>query len=122
MLDFAQVRYPCLLRRASPVVVLCQLVLGLLAADRTVSLLRECPVYQIENSGQVLKARTKAGASRWSWPRVSRTVLFLGLTSLFTDISSEMVSTILPLYLVFGLQLTPLAFGVIDGLYLGAAA
>jgi MFS family permease len=102
--------------------VLCQLVLGLLAADRIVSLLRECPVYQIENSGQVLKARTKAGASRWSWPRVSRTVLFLGLTSLFTDISSEMVSTILPLYLVFGLQLTPLAFGVIDGLYLGAAA
>jgi hypothetical protein len=76
-------------------------------------------VYQIENSGQVLKARTKAGPSRWSWPRVSRTVLFLGLTSLFTDISSEMVSTILPLYLVFNLQLTPLAFGVIDGLYLG---
>jgi MFS family permease len=33
-----------------------------------------------------------------------------------------MVSTILPLYLVFGLHLTPLAFGVIDGLYLGASA
>ena len=32
--------------------------------------------------------------------RVSRTVVLLGLTSLFTDISSEMVATVLPLYLV----------------------
>src|SRR5262249_16056464 len=47
--------------------------------------------------------------------------LFLGLTSLFTDVSSEMVSTILPLYLVLYLQFTPLQFGIIDGLYQGAA-
>ncbi len=79
-------------------------------------------MYQIENSGQVIKARGRTTGSRWTRPRVSRTVLFLGLTSLFTDVSSEMVSSILPLYLVFGLQLTPLAFGVIDGLYLGASA
>ncbi len=79
-------------------------------------------MYQIENSGQVLKAREKLTTSRFSRPRVSRTVLFLGLTSLFTDISAEMVATVLPLYLVLNLQLTPLAFGVIDGLYLGAAA
>jgi len=46
----------------------------------------------------------------------------LGLTSLFTDISSEMVATILPLYLLFDLHLSPAAFGVIDGLYQGAAA
>lgn len=70
----------------------------------------------------MLRARGKLNASRLAWPRVSQTVVFLGLTSLFTDISAEMVSTILPLYLVFGLQLSPLAFGVIDGLYLGAAA
>jgi MFS family permease len=75
-------------------------------------------MYQIENSGDVLKSRL----FRRSWPRVSRNVLFLGLTSLFTDISSEMVSTILPLYLVFILRLTPLEFGVIDGLYQGATA
>ena len=49
-------------------------------------------------------------------------VIMLGLTSLFTDISSEMVATILPLYLLFDLHLSPAAFGVIDGLYQGAAA
>lgn len=53
---------------------------------------------------------------------MSRTVIMLGLTSLFTDISSEMVATILPLYLLFDLHLSPAAFGVIDGLYQGAAA
>jgi MFS family permease len=79
-------------------------------------------VYQIENTSQLLKARTAlVGARRWR-PTVSRTVLMLGLTSLFTDISAEMVSTILPLYLLFDLQLSPAVFGVIDGLYQGAAA
>lgn len=72
-------------------------------------------MYQIESSGQVLKARV-LGVS------VSRTVVLLGLTSLFTDISSEMISTILPLYLLFHLNLTPTIFGVVDGLYQGAAA
>jgi MFS family permease len=53
---------------------------------------------------------------------VSRNVVNLGLTSLFTDISSEMVSTVLPLYLVFFLKFTPLQFGMLDGLYQGGAA
>jgi len=44
------------------------------------------------------------------------------VTSLFTDISSEMVATILPLYLVYTLGFTPLQFGFIDGLYQGASA
>ena len=79
-------------------------------------------MYQIENSGHVLEGGKKLVAGRFGSPKVSRTVLFLGLTSMFTDISSEMVSTILPLYLVFGLGLTPLQFGVVDGLYQGAAA
>lgn len=56
------------------------------------------------------------------WRRVSRNVLLLGLTSLFTDISSEMLTAVLPLYLVFELKMTPLQFGVIDGLYQGASA
>jgi MFS family permease len=55
-------------------------------------------------------------------PRVSRNVVLLGLTSLFTDISSEMVVTVLPLYLVYVGGFSPLAFGVIDGLYNGAVA
>lgn len=50
-----------------------------------------------------------------------RNILFLGLTSFFTDISSEMVATVLPLYIIFALQLSPLQYGVIDGLYQGAA-
>ncbi|HEU5322866.1 MAG TPA: MFS transporter [Methylomirabilota bacterium] len=78
-------------------------------------------MYQIENSSQVLKARGRL-VSRLFAPGVSRTVVLLGLTSLFTDISAEMVSTILPLYLLFSLNLSPAVFGVVDGLYQGAAA
>jgi MFS family permease len=61
-------------------------------------------------------------ARRQSTEQISRTVVLLGLTSLFTDISSEMVTTILPLYLIYTLGLTPLEFGVIDGLQQGAAS
>lgn len=60
---------------------------------------------------------------RARWPtEVGKTVILLGLTSLFTDISSEMVSTVLPLYLVFHLSFTPFQLGVVDGLYQGVAA
>ncbi|NMI00077.1 MFS transporter [Pseudonocardia acidicola] len=79
-------------------------------------------MYQIENSAQVLAARRGAPGSRPARPWVNRTVLALGLTSLFTDVSAEMITTVLPLYLVFGLQLSPLVFGVVDGLYTGATA
>ena len=79
-------------------------------------------MYQVENAGQALRSRAQLMATHLFAPRVSRTVLMLGLTSLFTDISSEMVSTILPLYLLFHLGLTPVAFGVVDGLQQGAAA
>lgn len=48
--------------------------------------------------------------------------MLLGLTSMFTDISSEMVAAILPLYLVFGVGLSPVQYGVIDGLYQGVTA
>jgi MFS family permease len=55
-------------------------------------------------------------------PIVSSTVWALGITSFFTDISSEMVASILPVYLVLHLGMSPLAFGFVDGLYQGAAA
>jgi MFS family permease len=48
-------------------------------------------------------------------------VLFLGLTSLFTDISSEMVASVLPLYLTYELRWSALHFGLFDGLYQGMA-
>ena len=49
-------------------------------------------------------------------------MLLLGTCSLLTDISSEMVSAILPLYLVATLGFSPLQYGFIDGLYQGASA
>lgn len=55
-------------------------------------------------------------------PRVPANVWALGATSLLTDISSEMVTSVLPLYVVLHLQMTPLAFGALDGLYHGVAA
>ncbi|WP_406116262.1 MFS transporter [Kitasatospora purpeofusca] len=54
--------------------------------------------------------------------RVPGTVVALGAVSLVTDVSSEMVSAVLPLYLVLGLGLSPLQFGVFDGLFNGATA
>lgn len=53
---------------------------------------------------------------------VPATVLMLGATSLLTDVASEMVTAILPLFLTLQLGLTPAAFGVIDGLYRGMPA
>ncbi|MFG3346345.1 MFS transporter [Streptomyces sp. NPDC048018] len=53
---------------------------------------------------------------------VSPTVLALGTVSLITDVSSEMVTAVLPLYLVMGLGLSPLGFGMLDGLQNGVSA
>ncbi|AEV83716.1 MFS transporter [Actinoplanes sp. SE50] len=54
--------------------------------------------------------------------RLAGTVLALGTVSLITDVSSEMVSAILPLYLIAGLGLSPAVYGLIDGVYTGATA
>ncbi|MEV6550322.1 MFS transporter [Streptomyces sp. NPDC051597] len=59
-----------------------------------------------------------SGAGR----RVPGTVLALGAVSLVTDVSSEMVTAVLPLYLVLGLGLSPLQFGFLDGMFNGATA
>ncbi|MFF9003334.1 MFS transporter [Streptomyces achromogenes] len=53
---------------------------------------------------------------------VAPTVLALGTVSLVTDVSSEMVTAVLPLYLVSGLGLSPLGFGLLDGVYNGFSA
>ncbi|WP_319019099.1 MFS transporter [Microbispora sitophila] len=42
--------------------------------------------------------------------------------SLITDVSAEMITAVLPLYLVSGLGLSPLGFGVLDGVYNGVGA
>src|SRR6478609_1669782 len=77
-------------------------------------------MYQVEASKALLKPRLWARHS--SRMRVSRNVVMLGMVSLLTDVSSEMVATVLPLYLVFTLGASPLVFGAIDGAYRGAAA
>lgn len=53
---------------------------------------------------------------------VPSTVLALGAVSLITDISSEMVTAVLPLYVVAGLGLSPLGFGLLDGINNGVGA
>jgi MFS family permease len=81
---------------------------------------RRLAMYQVDNAAQVYTEHRKGARTDRRW--VNRTVLALGLTSLFTDISAEMITAVLPLYLVFGLGLSPLSFGLVDGLYTGATA
>ncbi|WP_410790060.1 MFS transporter [Kribbella sp. C-35] len=53
---------------------------------------------------------------------LSGNVFALGTVSLITDISSEMVTAVLPVYLMIGLHLSPTVYGVVDGTYTGATA
>ncbi|MFK4243032.1 MFS transporter [Micromonospora chokoriensis] len=62
------------------------------------------------------------GPRRRRLAMVSGNVVALGTVSLITDVSAEMVAAVLPLYLVLGLQLSPVAFGVLDGVHTGATA
>jgi MFS family permease len=62
-------------------------------------------------------ARSKAGGAR-----VPSVVVLLGVVSLVTDISSESVNAVLPLYLTAALGLSTLAYGFVDGLMQGASA
>ncbi len=54
--------------------------------------------------------------------RVATTVLLLGVVSMLTDVSSEMVAAVLPLYLTAHVGLGYLAYGFVDGLYQGVSA
>jgi MFS family permease len=74
-------------------------------------------VYQVVSVGALIDSRKKLRAHR-----VSPNVVLIGVTSMLTDISSEMVATILPMYLFFTLGLSPVQFGTVDGLYQGSAA
>ena len=66
--------------------------------------------------------RALAPADRAARPPVGRVVVVLGVVSMLTDISSESVAAILPLYLTAVVGLTPVAYGLIDGLYQGVSA
>src|SRR4051812_20743632 len=75
-------------------------------------------VYAVQSSSSLRRA-LRSGRLR---QRVGGTVLLLGTCSLLTDISSEMVSAILPVYLVTTLGFSPLQYGVVDGIYQGASS
>jgi len=77
-------------------------------------------VYRLDWIEQ-LKLKLTAAPTASRVARVSPVVWSLGYTSLLTDISTEMVNSALPVYLVLHLHLSPLQFGVIDGLYNGLA-
>ena len=79
-------------------------------------------MYNVQDSSALVAGHRALLRPRAAERRVPRTVVLLGLTSLLTDISSEMVAAVLPLYLVYAAGLSPLALGVVDGLYRGAAA
>ena len=76
-------------------------------------------MYQVEGGNRLIQTVRGLVSQR---QMVSANVIVLGLTSLFTDISSEIVTGILPLYALTTLRLTPVAFGILDGLYFGAAS
>src|SRR4051794_40925103 len=78
-------------------------------------------MYGVQSTTTLGRARRALRTGRLR-DRVGGTVLLLGTCSLLTDISSEMVSAILPLYLVATLGFSPLQYGVVDGIYQGASA
>jgi MFS family permease len=69
-----------------------------------------------------LRDRPAAGTVRTTRAKVAPVVLTLGFVSLLTDISSESVSAILPIYLTTVLGLSAVAYGFVDGLYQGVSA
>ncbi|NUS17905.1 MAG: MFS transporter, partial [Streptomyces sp.] len=68
------------------------------------------------------EADTAPARRRGPGPKVAPVVLVLGTVSLITDVSSEMVTAVLPLYLVTTLGFSPLGFGALDGVYNGVSA
>lgn len=77
----------------------------------------------LTNSPAPKKDRKGAGTPAPRGVRtVSSTVITLGIVSMLTDISSESVSAILPLYITGFLGLSTIAFGVLDGMYQGTSA
>ena len=62
------------------------------------------------------------GSRRRRLAVVGGNVFALGAVSLVTDISAEMVTAVLPVYLLYGLSMSPSAYGMVDGIYTGATA
>jgi MFS family permease len=59
---------------------------------------------------------------RWWRPAVTANVVYLGVTSMLTDVSSEMVNSVVPLFLAFQLNFSLLQIGLFNGAYQALAA
>ena len=77
-------------------------------------------MYRLEIVEQI-KLRATLSSPDAARNTVDPAVWKIGWTSLLTDISSEMVNSALPAFLVLYLHAGPLAFGFVDGLYHGVA-
>ncbi len=77
-------------------------------------------MYQVDIAS--LRSTARAASERRAGVLVPQAILVLGFVSCMTDISSEMVASILPIYAIQYLQFSPLQFGLIDGLYQGVGA
>jgi MFS family permease len=63
-----------------------------------------------------------ASKGRWWRPAVTANVVYLGTTSMLTDVSSEMVNSVVPLFLTFQLGFSRFQFGLFNGVYQVLAA
>ncbi|MFD8306407.1 MFS transporter [Streptomyces sp. NPDC059690] len=79
-------------------------------------------MYLTDRSAPAQAGAADRGRRRGPVTGVAPVVLVLGTVSLITDISSEMVTAVLPLYLVTTLGFSPLGFGTLDGVYNGVSA
>ncbi|MGW2234469.1 MFS transporter [Streptomyces sp. NPDC001759] len=79
-------------------------------------------MYLTDRSAPPKPGAADQGRRRGPVTGVAPVVLVLGTVSLITDISSEMVTAVLPLYLVTTLGFSPLGFGTLDGVYNGVSA
>ncbi|MFC7618116.1 MFS transporter [Actinokineospora soli] len=70
----------------------------------------------------VASTRRARGVPPSGGSRVPTTVVLLGTVSLLTDVSAEMVTAFLPVYVIFNLQMSYLQLGLLDGIYTGATA
>src|SRR5437763_3874554 len=77
------------------------------------------PVYSSVRDRPAPQAAPEADAHA---PRIHRNVVLLGINSLLTDVSSESVNAVLPLYLTSALGFSALGFGFFDGIYQGMSA
>jgi len=64
-----------------------------------------------------VSVRNSPVAAILSFRGVAPTVVGLGFVSLLTDISSEMLSAVLPLFVVVHLGLSPFTYGVVEGVH-----